>query len=345
MKMAILAHSDRLVRPVLTPADGPAWQAEIRLAVRDAAELCRRLGLPAPSADSLRGAREFAVFVPPSYLARIRPGDPADPLLGQVLPLSAEGTVVPGFTTDPVGETAARLRPGVLQKYAGRALLIVTGACAIHCRYCFRRHFPYEEAPHGTGAWEAALATVAADDTIQEVILSGGDPLMLVDPRLAMLVEKIAAIEHVTRLRIHTRLPIVVPSRITSELIAWLTSTRLAPVMVVHVNHAQELADDVATALAKLRHSGVTLLNQAVLLRGVNDTVDAQQALSERLIEVGVVPYYLHQLDRVAGAAHFEVPIEEGRKIVAELRKRLPGYLVPRYVREIAGEPYKSVLT
>lgn len=342
--MAILAHSDRLVRPVLLPADESHWQAEIRLAVRDASELCRRLDLPAPATESLPSAKNFPVFVPPSYLARMRPGDPDDPLLRQVLPLGAEGHIVAGFTADPVGDTAATLRPGVLQKYAGRALLIATGACAIHCRYCFRRHFPYEEAPHSTAAWDAALTAIAADDTIHEVILSGGDPLMLVDARLAALVEKIAAIEHVTRLRVHTRLPIVVPSRVTAEMTAWMTTTRLAPVMVVHVNHAQELANDVATALDKLRRAGVTLLNQAVLLRGVNDSVSAQQELSERLIQLGVVPYYLHQLDRVAGAAHFEVSMEEGRRIVTELRKRLPGYLVPRYVQEIAGEMSKTVL-
>jgi KamA family protein len=189
-----------------------------------------------------------------------------------------------------------------------------------------------------------ALSTIAADDTITEVILSGGDPLMLVDSRLAALVEKIAAIGHVTRLRIHTRLPIVVPARVTEELVDWLTGTRLVPVMVVHANHAQELAEDVAAALDKLRRAGVVLLNQAVLLRGVNDSVTAQQSLSERLVEVGVVPYYLHQLDRVVGAAHFEVPLDEGRKIVEQLRSRLPGYMVPRYVQEITGELSKSII-
>ncbi|MDZ4659664.1 MAG: EF-P beta-lysylation protein EpmB [Bythopirellula sp.] len=343
--MAILASPHRSVRPVFAPAEEASWQAEIRLAVRDAAELCRRLGLSAELAgEALVGAGDFPVFVPPSYLARIRPGDPHDPLLRQVLPLAAEGDAVPGFTADPVGDSSAKLRPGVLQKYTGRALLITSGACAVHCRYCFRRHFPYEEAPHSTAAWNAALATIAEDETITEVILSGGDPLMLVDSRLAALVEKIAAIPQIARLRIHTRLPIVVPARVTDELIAWVTSTRLTPVMVIHANHAQELADDVADAVERLRHAGVMLLNQAVLLRGVNDSVADQQSLSERLVALGVVPYYLHQLDRVAGAAHFEVPIEEGRRIIAELRTRLPGYMVPRYVQEIPGEPNKTIL-
>ncbi len=343
--MAILAPADRSVRPVLVPAAESTWQAEIRLAVRDAIELCRRLGLPTELArPGLAGAGDFPVFVPPSYLARIRHGDPNDPLLLQVLPRAAESHVEPGFTADPVGDSAATLRPGVLQKYAGRALLITTGACAVHCRYCFRRHFSYEEAPHSTAAWDAALSAIADDDSIHEIILSGGDPLMLVDSRLKVLAEKIAAIPHVTRMRIHTRLPIVVPARVTDEFLSWLTGTRLTPVMVIHANHARELADDVANALDQLRRGGVMLLNQAVLLRGVNDTVAAQQALSERLVALGVVPYYLHQLDRVAGAAHFEVPMEEGRKIVAELRARLPGYMVPRYVQEVPGELSKTVL-
>jgi len=223
-------------------------------------------------------------------------------------------------------------------------LLITTGACAIHCRYCFRRHFPYEEAPHSEAAWDRALASITADETIREVILSGGDPLMLVDERLASLTEKVAAIQHVTRLRIHTRLPIMIPSRVTDELLDWLTGSRLTPIVVVHANHAQELTDEVACGFARLLQAGVMLLNQAVLLRGVNDTVDAQAALSERLIEIGVTPYYLHQLDRVAGAAHFEVPIEEGREIIAALRRRLPGYAVPRYVQEVSGEASKIVL-
>jgi L-lysine 2,3-aminomutase len=343
--MAILTTSNRSVRPVFDPDKEPTWQAEIRLAVRDAAELCRRLELPTEMVEqAVAGAGGFPVFVPPSYLRRISPGDPDDPLLRQVLPLSAEAIDVPGFTRDPVGDSAAKLHEGVLQKYSGRALLITTGVCAIHCRYCFRRHFPYEEAPHSTAAWDAAHARIAEDQSITEVILSGGDPLMLVDARLKVLVDKIAAISHVTRLRVHSRLPIVVPSRVTDEMLAWLTETRLTAVLVVHANHAQELAEDVAYALAKLQRAGVMLLNQAVLLRGVNDTVAAQQALSERLIALGIVPYYLHQLDRVAGAAHFEVAIDTGRQIIAELRRRLPGYMVPRYVQEVPGEVNKTIL-
>ena len=324
---------------------GANWQEELRQAVRTAEELCRRLDLPGElAAQAAGGAGEFPVFVPPSFLSRMRAGDANDPLLRQVLPLSGEMDELAGFSRDPVGDSSATLQPGVLQKYAGRALLIATGACAIHCRYCFRRHFPYEQAPHSEAAWDRALSSIAADQSIHEVILSGGDPLMLVDRTLTPLIEKIAAISHVTRLRIHTRLPIMIPSRVTDELLDCLASSRLTPVMVIHANHAQELDEEVAAALARVRQQKVMLLNQAVLLRQVNDSVAAQVELNERLIELGVVPYYLHQLDRVAGAAHFEVPIEEGREIIQQMRRRLPGYAVPRYVQEVAGEPYKVVL-
>lgn len=343
--MAILTSKDRSVRPASKPVQEDSWQAEIRQAVRTSSELCRRLGLSESLAcDAAIGAAQFPLFVPPSYLARIEPNSPNDPLLRQVLPLGEEGQVVDGFTADPVGDALATLHPGVLQKYQGRALLIATGSCAVHCRYCFRRHFPYEEAPHSEAAWDSALTAIAEDPSITEVILSGGDPLLLVDSRLAMLVGKIAYIPHVTRFRIHTRLPIVVPRRVTHELLQALSDARLTNVMVVHANHARELADDVAVALSKLRDAGITLLNQAVLLRGVNDSVDAQRELSERLVAVGVLPYYLHQLDRVAGAAHFEVPIAEGKQLVGELRRQLPGYMVPRYVQEIAGETNKTVI-
>ncbi len=345
-RMSILTGQPPLVRPgsAGSPRSDDSWQAELRLAVRDGGELCRRLELPAELA-SAAGARQFPVFVPSAYLARIRPGDPRDPLLRQVLPLADEMAENPGFTSDPVNDLGASLTQGVLKKYHGRALLVTTGACAIHCRYCFRRHFPYAEVPHSDAAWDRALHFIENDDTIHEVILSGGDPLMLVDEKLAALAEKIAAIAHVARLRVHTRLPIMIPARVTESLIAWLTESRLTPIVVIHANHARELDDAVGESLVKLRQAGVTLLNQAVLLRGINDSAATLASLSERLIEIGVLPYYLHQLDRVAGASHFEVPVEEGCKIVAELRARLPGYLVPQYVQEVSGEPHKIVLS
>ncbi len=322
-----------------------SWQAVLRDAVRDPAELCRLLGLPSVyAAGAAQAAGNFPVFAPRGYIARMRPGDPGDPLLRQVLPLEDERTTPPGYTADPVGDRAATLSPGLLHKYRSRVLMVTTGACAVHCRYCFRRHFPYSEGPRSPAAWEPALAQIAADGSIREVILSGGDPLTLVDSHLAELTTRLAAIDHVRRLRIHTRLPIMIPERVTDELVAWLRGTRLAPIVVVHANHAQELDAEVGQALARLVDSGVVLLNQSVLLRGVNDDADTLTELCERLVDLRVMPYYLHQLDRVAGAAHFEVRPAKGRKLIGELRRRLPGYAVPRYVHEQAGEPHKVVL-
>ena len=271
-------------------------------------------------------------------------GNPADPLLRQVLPLAEEVIPEPGFEADPVGDDSATLTPGLLQKYRSRALLITTGACAVHCRYCFRRHFPYSESPRSPDDWQPALDRIAEDPAIDEVLLSGGDPLTLVDSHLAELAKRIAVIPHVKRLRIHTRLPIVIPQRVTDELIHWLCGTRLTPIVVVHANHPQEIDHAVAAALTKLIERGIPVLNQAVLLRGVNDSAEALIGLSRRLVDLRVMPYYLHQLDRVAGAAHFEVPISRGIELIDQLRRALPGYAVPRYVQEVAGEAHKRVL-
>jgi EF-P beta-lysylation protein EpmB len=270
--------------------------------------------------------------------------DPADPLLRQVLPLGEEVVPQAGFVADPVGDDSAKLSAGLLQKYQSRALLITTGACAVHCRYCFRRHFPYSESPRSPADWQPALDRIAADPAIDEVLLSGGDPLTLVDAQLAELARRIADIPHVQRLRIHTRLPIVIPQRVTEELIGWLRGTRLAPIVVVHANHPQEIDEVAAAALSRLVDRGIPVLNQAVLLRGVNDNAEALIGLSRRLVRLRVMPYYLHQLDRVAGAAHFEVPIARGLELIELLRRALPGYAVPRYVQEIAGENHKHVL-
>jgi EF-P beta-lysylation protein EpmB len=274
----------------------------------------------------------------------MRPGDPADPLLRQVLPVADETIDVPGFAIDPVRDDLAERQPGMLQKYRGRVLLITTGTCAVHCRYCFRRHFPYDETPRSLADWQPATDEIASDESILEVILSGGDPLTLVDATLRGLIEELAEIPHLRRLRIHTRVPIVVPERVTDELVDMLRDSGLTPVVVLHANHVNELDTHVASALENLSSAGIILLNQAVLLAGVNDSVEAQAALCERLIDLRVVPYYLHQLDRVAGAAHFEVPEATGRKIIRELRARLPGYAVPRYVAEVPGAPGKTVL-
>lgn len=334
--------------PFLSTADSAAerpWRRTLREAVRDPAELCRLLELPSTWAEPARRAAEtFGLFVPRGFLARMTPGDPFDPLLRQVLPVEAETATMPGFTTDPVGDGAAEREAGLLQKYVGRVLLITTGVCAVHCRYCFRRHYPYADAPKSLDAWLPALEAIAADPTIEEVILSGGDPLMLVDELLEPLVRRLEAIPHVQRLRLHTRLPIVVPERVDERLLRWFSAdgTRLTPICVVHANHARELNAEVASACDRLQRAGVVLLNQAVLLRAVNDSPEALEALCRRLVELRVVPYYLHQMDRVAGAAHFEVPEEQGRRLVAALRTRLPGYAVPRYVRERPGAEAKT---
>jgi EF-P beta-lysylation protein EpmB len=322
------------------------WHATLAHAVRDPDDLIDRLELPEEYRESaLRAAERFPVMVPESYLRRMRMGDPYDPLLRQVLPLGDELAEVPGFVADPVADQHARRAPGLLHKYAGRALLIATGSCAVHCRYCFRREYPYGDEPRRLDDWQSALDAITSDEALHEIILSGGDPLMLTDVRLRAIIERLADVPHLRRLRIHSRLPIVLPERVTADLLALLRGTRLTSIMVVHANHPAEIEGDCRDALARVVQSGITTLNQAVLLRGVNDDADVLAELCERLIDVGVLPYYLHQLDRVRGAAHFEVDERVGRAIIESLRERLPGYAVPRYVREVAGEGYKTPLS
>lgn len=328
-------------QPKIEPAD---WQHAQREAYARPADLLAALGLTAAEVGlSEAAAASFPLRVPRPFAARMRLGDAADPLLRQVLPITAETRRRAGFVADPVGDLAAERAPGLLHKYRGRALLLVTGACAIHCRYCFRREFPYSDSV-GSARLDAALEVLAGLDDVDEVILSGGDPLSLRDDRLAALAERLAAMPRLRRIRVHTRLPITIPSRITPALIAWLTRGPLAPVVVLHVNHAQEIDDSVIEALLPLRAAGVPLLNQAVLLKGVNDSAEALRALSERLFEAGILPYYLHLLDRVQGAAHFNVAERRARALLDALRESLPGYLVPKLVREIAGQRSKTPL-
>ncbi|WP_242688118.1 EF-P beta-lysylation protein EpmB [Alienimonas californiensis] len=324
----------------------PAYMRSLAESIRTADGLIDALGLPEDLREPARAAEKlFPTFVPRSFLARMRPGDPADPLLRQVLPLGEEtAPPPPGYATDAVGDAAARPVPGLLHKYRGRALLILAGACAVHCRYCFRRHYPYGEDPRRLEDWEPAFEYLENDPSIREVLLSGGDPLMLTDDRLRQVVERLECIPHLTRLRVHTRLPIVLPDRVTDELLALLRSTRLTPWVVVHANHANELVGDCAAALRALVQNGTPVLNQAVLLKGVNDDADALCALGERLADLGVQNYYLHQLDRVAGAGHFEVPDDRAAALMAQMHARLPGYAVPRLVREEPGAPGKTPL-
>ena len=321
------------------------WQQALRAAVRDPRELLDLLGLDrlAPRLSD-EAMVQFPLRVPRGFVARMRHGDPNDPLLRQVLPLDDEMRPMPGFGLDAVGDGAAKTAPGVIQKYRGRALLVATGSCAIHCRYCFRRHFPYAEETAARDGWREAVDLIRQDASIEEVLLSGGDPLSLSNGKLAELTGALADIPHLRRLRIHSRLPIVVPERVDDGLMGWLTALPWPVTLVVHANHANEFDGTVDAALGRLRAAGVHLLNQAVLLRGVNDSVDALGALSERGFAAGVLPYYLHQLDRVAGVAHFEVDDAHARALHAGLAARLSGYLVPRLVREIPGDTGKRPL-
>ncbi|MCZ6793675.1 MAG: EF-P beta-lysylation protein EpmB [Planctomycetota bacterium] len=322
--------------------DGLSWKQSLRSAVRHVDELADLLDLSESWRSSARrAARLFPLLVPRDYIARMRPGDPDDPLLRQVLPIDLEERDVPGYRADPVGDLPALRAPGLIQKYRGRALLVVSGLCAVNCRYCFRRHYPYEETPQGVAAWEPAMRELEGDGSIREVILSGGDPLVLTDETLSRLVRRLEEIPSLRRLRIHTRLPIVIPDRVDTRLLDWLTRTRLTPWVVVHANHPRELSGRCGEALGRLVDAGVPVLNQSVLLRGVNDDARVLAELCERLADLRVVPYYLHQLDPVAGAAHFHVPESRGLEILAELHRELPGYAVPRYVRETEAMAHK----
>ena len=320
------------------PLVPPAWQTAVQDAVRDTAELERLLDLPPgalPAADT-----DFPLLVPRGFVARMRKGDPDDPLLRQIWPLTAELAEVPGYCSDPVEEQALAA-DGIIDKYPGRTLVVASATCPIHCRYCFRREFPYREQLGARDGFDAVLARVTAAPDVHEVILSGGDPLSLSNRRLGEFLDKLAA-THVSTVRIHTRFPIAVPERIDAGLLGLLRSTRLRTVVVVHCNHANELAGETPAALRRLRGAVDALLNQSVLLAGVNDSADALAALSDRLFDCGVLPYYLHLLDRVAGAAHFDVAPAAASALVATLRLRLPGYLVPRLVRETPGELSKT---
>ncbi|MFC5580887.1 EF-P beta-lysylation protein EpmB [Rhodanobacter terrae] len=328
----------------ITPStDTPTtdWRQLWREAVTDAGELLGLLGLQHLAGQLPPADAGFQLRVPRGFVARMRHGDASDPLLLQVLPQLAELDEVAGFAVDAVGDLAARAAQGVLHKYHGRALLIASGSCAINCRYCFRRHFPYGEEMAAAGQWRQALEHLRRDDSISELILSGGDPLALATGKLEELSRGLADLPHVTRLRIHTRLPVVLPERIDPAFTAWLAALPLQKVVVLHANHANEFDGHVDAACARLRDTGASLLNQSVLLRGVNDDAEVLAGLSERLFAAGVLPYYLHQLDRVQGTAHFEVDDASAQALMEALRARLPGYLVPRLVREVGGEASK----
>lgn len=330
--------------PFSTPGLQPEqWQHELARAFSDPRELLAFLDLdPAdlPAVD-FDPANPFPLRVPRYFARLMRRGDPHDPLLAQVLPTLAEHVERVGYVQDPVGDLDAVRENALLQKYHGRALAITTGACAVHCRYCFRRYFPYAE-QSSLRHWQAAMKTLATMPDVNELILSGGDPLSLSDRRLATLLDDAARLAQLQRLRLHTRLPVVLPERVTRELCEMLHESRLDVVVVIHANHPNEITPELGCALAQLRRAGAMLLNQAVLLKDINDDADTLVRLSESLFAVGVMPYYLHLLDPVAGAAHFDVDEPHAKTLMTRLCARLPGYLVPKLVREIAGEPNKT---
>lgn len=326
--------------------DRESWQTLLTHSITSPDTLLERLGLDSAllSEGSRPGHAAFPVRVPEPWLARISYGDPDDPLLRQVLPLTDEGEHRAGFIPDPLQEEAATAAPGLIRKYRSRALLMVTGQCAINCRYCFRRHFPYEDHRLTPRQREAVINTLKDSPEINEVIFSGGDPLAVNDRLLAQWATALATVPSLTRLRIHSRLPVVIPQRVDDALIEWISQSPLKVIMVVHINHPQEIDGDVRAAMQRLTQVGVVLLNQSVILRGVNDHPDTLQALSESLFEAGILPYYLHAFDPVAGAHHFDVADERARELVRELQARLPGYLVPRLVREVPDRPGKTLL-
>lgn len=321
----------------------PDWRDDMRAARLPVAALLDAVGLCAADLPyGLDSSPDFSVMVPPHFMSLIEPGNPHDPLLLQVLARADERVDDPSLRTDPLDEAAFSPQRGLVQKYGNRALLLTTGACAIHCRYCFRRHTDYGAMALPAGDHAEAAAAIAADPAIMEVILSGGDPLTLSDARLAALLTELGAIPHLKMIRIHTRTLTSVPARVIPALVALLSGLSKPVVVVIHTNHAQEIDGVVAAALARLRSAGITLLNQSVLLRGINDRAEVVVAHALRLFDCGVLPYYMHLLDPVVGAGHFAVAYADAMALEQSLRDRLPGYLVPRFVREVPGKLAKT---
>lgn len=329
------------VKPSSSQID--SWQSHWRNSIRDPKELLKTLGLQGfEGLLSAEATQQFNLRVPRGFAAKMRYGDINDPLLRQVLPVLDEQTITTGFSIDAVGDMASRQEAGILHKYQGRALLITTGSCAINCRYCFRRHFPYADETASINQWQQAIHYLTQDESISELLLSGGDPLSLSTEKLKRLCDQLKPIKHIKRLRFHTRLPVVLPNRIDHEFVTWLASLPFQCVFVIHANHPNELDEAFGAAIVKLKQCGVTVLNQSVLLKGINDNADVLIQLSEQLFRYGVLPYYLHSLDKVQGAAHFQVDTYHAKELLSEIMKRLPGYLVPKLVQEIAGQAHKT---
>jgi len=321
------------------------WQQQLAVAFSNIEDLCRYLSLSYKDLPvSVAATKSFPLRVPIGFADCMEKGNPNDPLLRQVLPINDELEVYPGFNNDPVGDLASAPLSGVLHKYHGRVLLINTGSCAINCRYCFRRNFPYEDLQLSKQRESEVIQYIQDHADITEVILSGGDPLLLSDERLSKLLQQLNDIKHIKRIRIHSRLPIVLPARITPEFINTLSISHKTIVLVVHCNHVNEISESVISAFQRLRANGIIIFNQSVLLKGVNDNVAVLCDLSEKLFSHGVIPYYLHLLDKATGTGHFEVSESSAVAIIAEVQALLPGYLVPKLVKEKAGGLSKQAL-
>lgn len=322
------------------------WQASLMNAITDPQELLTLLELDMnllPAA--IKAAGLFPLIVPRSFVARMQRGNPNDPLLRQVLPLEAETHEVPGYSTDPLQETKFNPLPGLLHKYHGRVLITFVGTCGINCRFCFRRHFPYGNNNPGTAGWDKIIEYIARDSSIQEVILSGGDPLVATDKMLQNFTDKLNSVPHIKRLRLHSRMPIVLPERITPSFIEWISSLKQKPILVVHCNHPQELSPEVTAAMDLLQKARVVLLNQTLLLKGINDHVDILAELNESLFAAGIQPYYLHVLDKVQGTAHYDLSLTTAQQLYTALLSRQSGYLVPKLACEQPGAPAKTLLS
>lgn len=338
------SHQDKI--DLHTLEDEPNWLLEIKHAIKNLAALGEALELEKETLFKGQDAHKaFPLMVPRPYLKRIEKGNPNDPLLLQILPIAQEMLEVPGYKQDPLAEQDHNPQKALVHKYQSRVLVISSGTCAINCRYCFRRHFPYADNHLAPSQWESLIAYIEAHPDINEVILSGGDPLMSKDKQLAQRIEAIEALPQIKRIRIHTRLPVVIPSRINDEMINWIKNTRLKVIMVWHINHANEIDDLVIKAANKLTKAGVTLLNQGVILKGINDTANAQVALSEALFEADILPYYMFTLDPVKGAAHFDISLAQAQALMGEVAARLPGYLVPKLAKEVPGQSAKTLFS
>lgn len=322
-----------------------SWQEQLAQAIRQPTDLLEFAGLDADAIGySQQAIQQFPVRVPYAFANRIKKNDPNDPILRQVFPYKAEDDESIGFINDPLAESNIQAVNGLLQKYNSRVLSITTGACAVHCRYCFRRHYPYQTSTSSSKNWQASVDYIKDDHSINEVILSGGDPLTLSDRRLQEICSTLATIEHIKRIRFHTRLPVVLPARITMTLLKQITDNDKAIIFVIHTNHVNELDNSVSNIIKRLQDFGILVLNQSVILKGINDSVEALIDLSERLVENNVAPYYLHLLDPVAGAAHYDVALDDAQQLIKEMQDRVSGYLVPRLVREEIGALSKTLV-